>query len=375
MNNQRNNPNNGYNTYQQNRQGKPTQSSQGRKKKLRFKPNKDGMIALAILILIVAVAITLVTLTITAIIGAVTNVSEETTPVHTEEIIVPEAKWNDGFTVKTVANTGVSEGDLILVNFEHAYAEALSENLTLYTLAGTEGYSNYFVCHDYSTTIRSSIATQLKALAKALKEACADTMEGEYVLFNSGFRSYAKQQSLYDNKTSDNYVALPGHSEHHTGLAVDIQIFNKDKRTVQLRDAELAWMEAHCAEYGFVIRYDGSKFEKTGILDEPWHYRYVGVAHATYMMESGLCLEEYLELLKTSHTYEQEPLTITADETEYLVYYVAASAEETTTLVPVPPESVGKYTISGDNMNGFIVTVKKPSPAAESTETTAASAN
>ena len=116
-------------------------------------------------------------------------------------------------------------------------------------------------------------------------------------------------------------------------------------------------MEAHCAEFGFVVRYDGSKFETTGILDEPWHYRYVGVPHATYMMENKLCMEEYLELLKKSYTYANEPLTITTDEKEYLVYYVPVS-EESTTSIPVPVD--GDYTISGDNMSGFIVTVEKP---------------
>lgn len=82
-----------------------------------------------------------------------------------------------------------------------------------------------------------------------------------------------------------------------------------------MRENEQAWMEQNCAKYGFVVRYDGSKFEKTGILDESWHYRYVGVPHATYMMENNLCLEEYLELLKNSYAYPNEPLTVSANDT------------------------------------------------------------
>ena len=125
-----------------------------------------------------------------------------------------------------------------------------------------------------------------------------------------------------------------------------------------MRENEQAWMEQNCAKYGFVVRYDGSKFEKTGILDESWHYRYVGVPHATYMMENNLCLEEYLELLKNSYAYPNEPLTVSANDTEYLIYYVPVSSDSTT-FVPVPPESVGTYEISGNNVDGFIVTVTK----------------
>lgn len=76
------------------------------------------------------------------------------------------------------------------------------------------------------------------------------------------------------------------------------------------------------------------------------------------MMENNLCLEEYLELLKNSYAYPNEPLTVSANDTEYLIYYVPVSSDSTT-FVPVPPESVGTYEISGNNVDGFIVTVTK----------------
>jgi D-alanyl-D-alanine carboxypeptidase len=110
-----------------------------------------------------------------------------------------------------------------------------------------------------------------------------------------------------------------------------------------------------------VFRYDSSKVTLTGIANEPYHLRYVGVPHAVYMTENNLCLEEYLELLRTSHKYEDTPLEITAGDKDYLVYYVAANTAEGSnfTSIPVPPASEGTYTISGDNMNGFVVTVEK----------------
>ena len=76
------------------------------------------------------------------------------------------------------------------------------------------------------------------------------------------------------------------------------------------------------------------------------------------MMENNLCLEEYLELLKNSHAYPNEPLTVSVSDTEYFIYYVPVSSDSTT-FVPVPPESVGTYEISGNNVDGFIVTVTK----------------
>ena len=118
-------------------------------------------------------------------------------------------------------------------------------------------------------------------------------------------------------------------------------------------------MEAHCAEYGFIIRYEASKSALTGIVDEPYHFRYVGVSHATYMTANNLCLEEYLELLRNSHSYDKTPLEFSAGDKDYLVYYVEATADASFTSIPVPPASEGTYTISGDNMNGFIVTVTK----------------
>ena len=78
-------------------------------------------------------------------------------------------------------------------------------------------------------------------------------------------------------------VAIPGTSEHHLGLAVDI-----------VGTAAQAWLAEHCWEYGFILRYTGDKAHITGIIDEPWHFRYVGTEVSLDMQYSGLCLEEYL---------------------------------------------------------------------------------
>ena len=117
--------------------------------------------------------------------------------------------------------------------------------------------------------------------------------------FNSAYRTIGQQQTIldlrtkeYEDRGSDHYtaywkarqtVALPGTSEHHLGLAVDL-----------LGDEAIAWLNEHCWEYGFIVRYRAEKAHITGIIDEPWHFRYVGVEVAMDMKDSGLCLEEYL---------------------------------------------------------------------------------
>ncbi|SFC29240.1 D-alanyl-D-alanine carboxypeptidase family protein [Ruminococcus albus] len=113
----------------------------------------------------------------------------------------------------------------------------------------------------------------------------------------SGFRSYSYQSQLYwsyvnrDGQwAADTYSARPGHSEHQTGLAIDIN--NASTSFNGSREAQ--WIAAHCADYGFILRYPYGKEDKTGFMYESWHVRYVGKDLARKITDSGLCLEEYL---------------------------------------------------------------------------------
>ena len=91
-------------------------------------------------------------------------------------------------------------------------------------------------------------------------------------------------------------VARPGTSEHHVGLAVDIlgSGYSSLEQSFD-RTPAFKWLKEHCAEYGFILRYPKEKEHITGVIYEPWHYRYVGVEAATEIMSRGLTLEEYLE--------------------------------------------------------------------------------
>lgn len=132
--------------------------------------------------------------------------------------------------------------------------------------------------------------------------------EGLSVYLSSSYRSYSEQQYLFNRKVSQMggdearaaaIVARPGTSEHQTGLCCDITDRYYETKDSSLENTQMyKWMYAHCAEYGFILRYPKDKEDVTGIIYEPWHFRYVGKEAAEYIMENGLCLEEFVELYR-----------------------------------------------------------------------------
>ena len=186
-----------------------------------------------------------------------------------------------------------SEWNLILVNGENP----LPEGFTVPALTAVEG----------GYQIDSRVAPALESLLDGARAA------GFQPMICSAYRSWDKQTYLHQRRinrflqsgysrekavaAAAFWVAKPGTSEHQAGLAVDIvdagyQALNKsqEKRPVQ------QWLMAHCAEYGFILRYPTDKSSLTGVGYEPWHYRYVGVEAAREIMSAGICLEEYLGL-------------------------------------------------------------------------------
>lgn len=153
-------------------------------------------------------------------------------------------------------------------------------------------------------------ARAASALRVMLAEARADGYE---VYLCSAYRSYEIQKSIYDRHiesylqqgmTPEEALAatllsvnLPGGSEHQLGLAADILESRDQEMESWIGGSGLMlWLEEHCAEYGFIVRYPAGKTAVTGVAYEPWHLRYVGSC-APYIMENGLCLEEFLEQL------------------------------------------------------------------------------
>lgn len=358
----------------------------------RFRPTKEGMLALGELFLIIVIVFLIIFLIIKGITGN-KDKDKETTTTYADETTTTKApeppKWYDGFSTVSVSSGSAHEGTLVLVNRENTYLFPQSAESRLTSLSGTAGYSNYFVLKYYDLKTNSQITAALCDMTKALCEANPETL-GEYtdesgnkvsdrLLISSGYRSFAEQSTLYEKEVSKSgeeiastFVAEAGKSEHHTGYAVDIKVFTAKKATVDLRPGEYAWMAANAYKYGFIQRYTAEKSELTGYSAENWHFRFVDTPHAEIISSNGWCYEEYTDEIKT-HTVDKGPMYFTGkDGIEYMIYYIPADTSSDLTYIPVPEGAKkvssfysqkdtqkGMYTVSGDNAGGFIVTVVK----------------
>lgn len=150
--------------------------------------------------------------------------------------------------------------------------------------------------------------------ADALEEFLQGARDAGFTPYiNAAYRPYSAQEYLFNGKASQiswggqytyaeavelakAVVAFPGTSEHQSGLCADItDKYYSVYDLAQMDQDMLSWLREHCAEYGFILRYPTDKAAITG-WDEPWHFRYVGKEAAAYIMENGLCLEEFLKL-------------------------------------------------------------------------------
>lgn len=156
-------------------------------------------------------------------------------------------------------------------------------------------------------------ATAFRAAQTMFQAAKEEGITG-YVIV-SAYRSYAEQRALYiakkdeGNQSGAIEVAPPGQSEHQTGLAMDIsnQYLIDAGQSLKQNAAETAegkWILENCWDYGFVLRYPQDKVSKTGVIYEPWHYRYVGLPHSQVMRENNWCLEEYVQQLKVERNLD-----------------------------------------------------------------------
>ena len=238
-----------------------------------------------------------------------------------------------------VTSDSKHSGSLILVNKKHRYRNTGEEFVKLYD----EKTDSFFMG-----------STEIMLSKIAVKPLCdmLDAFKNETGLKKinviSGYRSVESQQEIYKQKANlygnlyaKKYVQSPGFSEHHTGLCVDISIFNVEDGSSEDFDGtgKYEWFSKNAWKYGFVVRYPEEKEKVTKIGYEPWHFRYVGVPHAYYMTKHGLCLEEYLELLQSKT--KDEPLKFKCGSKTYKVWHSDKKPK-------------GK-SFSGDNYSGYIV--------------------
>ena len=197
-----------------------------------------------------------------------------------------------------------------------------------------------------------------------------------YMNVNKAYYDFDSQKNLFDKGLTDTPA---GASDWHSGATFRFNGYDAENdKNVNITTApETQWIKEHAHEYGFIFRAPNNKNSIVGYTDA-WQLRYVGMPHAEYMYKNNLCLEEYLAKLAKDHASASAAYTLESrDGNTYQVYYVEAPAEGELRL-PVPENR--PYTVSGDNMNGFIVTVtletgvraplETPAPETSAPETT-----
>ena len=280
--------------------------------------------------------------------------SDTTLPETTEPVtqaVDPTYKYVD------MTEADIHKGYQILVNYQNEYT--FDGGFTIKPFYGNKNLS-----YKVRDTLVSFDTYAMSWCNKMMEAMEADMGTGD-VLVNSSFRDYDDQESVYGyyldkygEEYAQLYVAVPGFSEHHTGLAVDFTVYtdNGESYTFDDKPEYPEWLKTNGCKYGFIQRYPSDKTEFTKIAYENWHYRYVGKPHAFYMVANNLCLEEYIDLLR-NFEFGDKHLAITDDEgAAWEIYFVPANASGTTQ-VPVPKYL--DYEVSGNNVDGFIVTCEK----------------
>lgn len=231
----------------------------------------------------------------------------------------------------------VHQGDLILVN-----AAAPCHPLP---------------CPDLVTVAGSPVLLERRA-AQALDSLMAVIGGWEGIAPVSGWRAQEEQEAIWADSLAENglaftqtYVALPGHSEHQTGLAIDLG--RKSDHIDFIRpdfpyEGLCQTFRREMARFGFIQRYPAGKEGVTGIGHEPWHFRYVGQPHAAIMEARGLTLEEYIAWLR-EFPYEG----CRYREKTYALSFLPASPQGPT-VVELPDGLC--CALSGNNLDGFILT-------------------
>ena len=239
----------------------------------------------------------------------------------------------------TLTTDAIHQGDLILVNPAHGLKAETQERLIPILESAP------------------SVLLQERA-AQALERLMAAINGWQGIAPVSGWRSFQEQNQIWDSTVRENgleftkkYVAVPGHSEHQTGLAIDLGEQADHIDFIRPRfpeDGPCGRFGRLAADYGFLRRYRREKEAVTGIAEEPWHFRYVGAPHARLMEDHGLCLEEYGDFLRDG------PKTCTlSNGRRVTVSYLPCPGGETELELP----ENACFQVSGHNDGGFIVTV------------------
>lgn len=245
----------------------------------------------------------------------------------------------------TLCPDDIYTGSLILINREHPFYDWRNKPSLI------PAHMNY-----------PEVLMEMKA-ASILSNLMKDLGCENDIIPVSGYRSLKEQSKIYQEafeehgrEFAEKYVALPNHSEHQTGLAVDLA---KRQRDIDFIRPEFPYegiyneFRKKAPDYGFIQRYQRGKEEITGIAHEPWHFRYVGYPHSKIMEEKGLSLEEYVDYLR-GFPFDEKPLIMTRRKHTTEIFYVRLAGlirKE----ISLPEHTL--FQTSGNNVDGMIVTI------------------
>ncbi|HDX9705241.1 M15 family metallopeptidase [Bacillus thuringiensis] len=239
---------------------------------------------------------------------------------------------------KEITKEQIYKGDLLLVNRDYPVKKDSIRSDIINVNHNSELVRGYVIFDRNLRLSKDVVKKFLNVVDAAGKESV------NHFLISSGYRDFQEQKQLYEKMGSD-YALPAGYSEHNLGLSLDIGSTQKKME----KAPEGKWIEENVWKHGFVLRYPKNKSNITGIQYEPWHIRYVGLPHSAIMQKKNFTLEEYLEFLK-----EEKEISTEVEGKKYTVSYYKVSGNMK---VNVPANK--QYEISGNNMDGVIVTVQE----------------
>lgn len=242
----------------------------------------------------------------------------------------------------SLSHESIHQGTLILVNPKYRYHEPHNTNL--------------ITVHNSAPTVQMEYCAVVH-----LQELMKHIFGWNKIVPVSGWRSLSEQQSIWEHTIDESgleftrrFVAVPGHSEHQTGLAIDLGLKQEHVDFICPNfpyDGICQVFRNHAADYGFIERYPAGKETITGIGHEPWHFRYVGIPHALIMEKYHLTLEEYMDFIR-DYPFGR-PFYFTGHGLDISVSYLISDTENDTEFEindRIP------HSISGNNIDGFILT-------------------
>lgn len=356
-------------SYEQQRRGydrtSAARSQQNRKNKTKRKA------------LLIALGLVLFSLWIIAAVSIFKFVLEEDTPLDDDAILGTDATATDYIANATDTDAPLESdclilsmdegshraGQLLLVNSQYKFDISFDKNLKKSLVCVADKGLKNLTIHG-SDRLTTDTALALKELTDAFN---AETgLKGYIFRDDYGYCTADQQAEWYDQsyaKRGDSvsaYEFKAGESEHETGRAFDIKVYeNETLKSIRNADNKYLWIYDNCYKYGIIYRYPANKITQTGVnlaagSIHSDHFLYVGKAAAAAMQTNGWCYDEFHENI-VNYTYEGEHLAVEdVNGVKYEMYYYPA-AESGATDVKIPKDT--EYTISGNNIGGFIITL------------------